>query len=102
MTGEYVVSGGVDMTLVAMPVGKLGKQSRNILPFPQRKLVHVAQTARRLLFQYQTRLELWQLGNTTAVPGVPDGRLPITQQPVSLLDLKTKKEIKSLDSAINT
>ncbi|XP_078689122.1 U3 small nucleolar RNA-associated protein 4 homolog [Branchiostoma floridae x Branchiostoma belcheri] len=100
-TGEYVVSGGVDMTLVAMPVGKLGKQSRNILPFPQRRLVHVADTARTLLFQYQTRLELWQLGNTAAVSGLPDGRLPINQEPVSLLDLKTKNMKQIVCSAVS-
>nr|XP_054769363.1 U3 small nucleolar RNA-associated protein 4 homolog [Lytechinus pictus] len=104
IAGDTLLSGGVDTLLAVNPVDietAVGKPSKSaaqlrhrIRSFPHKPIVCLAPKARMLLLQYSHSLEVWKLGNTEACSDEDGKQLPLSEQPVKLLELKAKVGIE--------
>jgi len=88
----WLFSAGVDAALcVSDPANK---SVRRFPPLPLGVNAAVAANAGLLLLRYPTHVELWRLGQPAAStePERPGSVLPLADEPVKLLQLKTKDE----------
>ncbi|XP_032830639.2 U3 small nucleolar RNA-associated protein 4 homolog [Petromyzon marinus] len=97
LSGNAVISAGLDAQVVMRPLmekmdGPSYEAALRRTLFPHRRLVSCAKKAGRLLFQFPRQLELWSLGGTDSrtARGKDGDVLPVTKQPVKLLQLKCK------------
>ncbi|GAB1603337.1 U3 small nucleolar RNA-associated protein 4 homolog [Argonauta hians] len=87
IAGDEVICGGADSYIIRV---RRKRDVFKITGIPQKKLVHIADSANMVLLQYTAHLELWQLGHTSADAGVNVDILPLDSSPVHLAQLKSK------------
>ncbi|KAH3774230.1 hypothetical protein DPMN_175605, partial [Dreissena polymorpha] len=97
IVGNTIVTGGVDTNLIEFDVKgaklkdlkKKERKWRRVVSLPQRPVCQVAPSQNILLLQYANYLEVWRLGHTSR-SGVNGDILPLSSNPIKLIQLKTK------------
>ncbi|XP_074661710.1 U3 small nucleolar RNA-associated protein 4 homolog [Tubulanus polymorphus] len=101
-TGEFLVSGGVDCNLIYLPFkGKIDGKYKKVPAIPQ-NVVHIAAADASVLLQYSNYLELWKLGSTNKTSNRNGDILPLTTNPIKLLQLKSRDAETIVCSALST
>jgi len=93
---DILLSGGNDCQLGIYPLSTFGDRStlKRIYPYSNRSLVSLSKSKKLLLFQYDTKLELWKIGQASLDESLENKNngeiLPVEEMATFLLDLKPK------------
>lgn len=99
-----IVSGGVDVELVACPAAEFPKLIQNRLPpFPHKYIVSMSKSQKLVMSAFFNSISLWRLGEAEKVDiGAKNPSLPEMVQPHQLaLELKLKPDCNITSSALS-
>jgi U3 small nucleolar RNA-associated protein 4 len=94
-----IISGGVDSYLTIS--NYITKAVTRVAATPRGGISQVAADARVLLLKYRTYLELWRLGDTEQGSGAVGSNLPLSREPVKLVQIMTKDDERIICSTIS-
>jgi len=95
ITGELLVSGGIDTQLCLYNTNKFDQATKpvyKLMPFPETSCVCISRATRRLLARHAHSLELWQLGTAddATEDAVEGSQMALKRKPSRLLQLQSR------------
>ncbi|KAI0227127.1 U3 small nucleolar RNA-associated protein 4 [Lamellibrachia satsuma] len=104
LTDTCLVSAGVDCQLIVneLQLTQGIRMCRHHPPIPHIPLVHTAKAVKMVLLQYATDLELWRLGSTDRISEKDGEILPLSSNPLKLLQLTSHHDEHIVTSAISS